>query len=523
MADDIRFEIEAELEVRDAAKREIGLKMVPWNTVIETREGLEMFERGAFDDVDPSQVFLRMDHENPPTGRGISIDQPDDAGYGIFKVARTQRGDDQLTLAVDGVATGASVGFREVPGGTETRTINGRRVRVHKKVDLLEVSTTWMPAYKDAGVAFVRSQEVATVAEEPTTPEPVAPAIDIDKLIDSRLAKFDEKLLVIEERSRQEIRLPDMKDSRPVITRGEWMQTALRMLGGERMPDAQLRALEDLTTTDNIGVVPDAFLSEIVGVIDTSRPFLNSTRRLSLPASGMNIVVPVIETRPTVARQTNGSGTLTEKADIDSTATSITTDSFEAITIAGGGDLSLQLLRRSSPSFLSLYLELLAEAMSQNAEAEALDALLTSSGINGGGVIDPEALTIGAAWENGAAVHKTPTTMWMSSAAVGAFIDAKSGGGTNIPLYSTIQAGFSANNGAGGVIQGLRPIHVPALDATDTDVIVGPSSGFAWTEDGAFTLQADVPSKAGRDVALVSIFWFAPLYPAAFTGYTLGS
>jgi hypothetical protein len=53
------------------------------------------------------------------------------------------------------------------------------------------------------------------------------------------------------------------------------------------------------------------------------------------------------------------------------------------------------------------------------------------------------------------------------------------------------------------------------------DVLIGPARGFAWAESAEMELQADNPGKAGRDVALVRMVWFAPLHPAAFTSYAL--
>ena len=364
---------------------------------------------------------------------------------------------------------------------------------------------------------MAESQEAAGAAAEPAVPA-IIPTVDttaIQRAFDNFAERMEDRVTRMEERARQDIVIPTPQQMNPEIHKGHWTQVAIKLLTGERVPELQTRVLADLVTTDNAGVVPEAFSTELIGIIDPRRPFLNSTRRIPTPDSGMTLNMPVLTTRPTAGVQVN------EKDDITSTTTSITSEGFDAITIAGGGDISLQLLKRSSPSYLNLYLELLAEALASNAESEAIDALLAAGVTPGTGTLDPEAMAIGEAWENGNAVKVPPDTIWLSSAGVSAFLDAKNDG-TNSPLYANIVANFNVASGvANGSISGLRPVHVPALDATATDVIIGPSRGFAWAEDGAFTLQVDVPAKAGRDVALVVIDWFAPLYPEAFTTYAV--
>ena len=183
-----------------------------------------------------------------------------------------------------------------------------------------------------------------------------------------------------------------------------------------------------------------------------------------------------------------------------------------------------RIIKRSSPSFLNLWMELLAEAYAIESEDQALLALFNSiGGVGAGTALDPENLSLGAAFVSSFdAIRRPPDTIWLSTQAVGEFIDAKATT-TNAPLYPGLSASAVAAGGITGVISGLRPVHVPSLDAHGAYAIVGPSNGFAWAEDGTYTLQVDVPSKAGRDVALVGMLWAAPWYPAAFTAYNVAS
>lgn len=562
------IEVDADIQVRDVAKREIDVRLMPWDRSIQTAFGMESFARGAFADTDVSQVRLwGLEHEvhfgvgqdgrptmtRHPVGKAIGLDDREDGQYATFRVAQTNRADEVLALAAEGIASGVSIEFAEVPGGSTVESVAGRRTKVHRRVRLTGASTTYNPAYgmdpQGSIVLAVRTAEGDTpVSEAPAVAEAPAPVpvsvTDIkdlevrvgdqikDAISQARSAgsigedvmqKFLDRLDAMEERSRMSFQIPSkVEQSHPDdFSRGDWLKLVLRTLTGESVGQAELQArvAADLITSDNLGVVPPAYLAEMIGIIDPSRPFLQSTRKLTTPRSGMQLTVPKIVTRPTTAKQTN------EKDELSSGETSIVPVNYNPTTVGGYGDISIQLLKRSDPSYLELYLDLLAEAYAIDADDFAVDALLAETAVVEGGAIDPsDGPLFGAAWANAAAVSRrlTPDTIWLGTAAAAQFIDAKSDT-TNAPLYSNLNGNFLASAGPGGTISGLRPVHVPALDDEAVDLIVGPSRGFAWAEDGTYTLQVDVPAKAGRDVGIVGMLWFAPLYPAAFTSYTLAS
>ena len=535
-----------DIEVRDLAKREVDMRLLPWGHTIETVLGPEEFRQGAFDGIDPSSVYLygaehemrfgmgqtgQMQPVRVPVGRATRVTNEADGPHATFKIARTGAGDENLALMADRIISGVSVEFRQVPGGTVIEKRDGRRVRVHQRALLTGATPTHRPAYgEQAAVLAVRSHEERTGPVTEIQEVPAAGA-DFSKFeaafaqIEARAkaqeevnARLLERLEREDEQARADIVIPAAtpKDKLPHV--GEWLQMVVRMMSGERIPEAQMRTLDDVITSDNAGVVPPAYLTELIGVIDNSRPFLSTTRRLPTPDSGMKLTVPVINQRPTVAVQN------TEKAEVDSTKTLIGTTDFNAITIAGAGDLSIQIIKRSSPNFLNLWIELLAEAYAIESEDQAILALLNATGgVGAATALDPENLSLGAAYVAAFdAIRRPPDTIWLSTEAVGAFIDAKATT-SNQPLYPGLRASATAAGGVEGVISGLRPVHVPSLDAHGAYAIVGPSSGFAWAEDGTYTLQVDVPAKAGRDVALVGILWPAPWYPAAFTTYNVAS
>ncbi len=540
------------LETLSMGQRIIELKAVPYGVIADSRYGKIMFERGAFGEVNPAEVRLRMDHEDPPTGLGDKFTDKGDGAYVRFKVSKTSRGDDQLQLAKDGVSRGASVGFEDVVGdtGPTLQQLNGEFVTVYgpNSAVMREVSTTWMPTFSDAGVTHMMStngqEENPTVPPEGTTgegvkdtsaPQPqinlMTPPVDtkhFDDKVDKMLGAFEEW----QEQVRKSISVPGpTPEAAPKPKLYDWAMVALQLMRGQPQNAETLKklALPDVITSDNPGLVPEVLVNDLTDLIRLNRPFINSLRQIAPPSTGMSLIVPAILQRAVTGTQS------AQKADITgATAPQVGTLTFPYEQVFGGADIAIQMLNRGDASFFDLLMQLLAEAYSLDAEGKALDALLNPTGTisgggtidppNDGGTLDPENALFGEAWENSITVYRrAPDSIWMDAAAVAQFIDAKSPM-TNAPLYSNLAAAFTAANGPGGVLSGLAPYYVPAMDdLPDVDVIVGPSRSYVYAEDPARNLQVDVPSKAGRDVALVGGFFFGPRYASAFTTYRIGS
>jgi hypothetical protein len=237
------------------------------------------------------------------------------------------------------------------------------------------------------------------------------------------------------------------------------------------------------------------------------------------------MTLPIVTVRAVAGTQAGSA----EKGALTTTATKVGTGTFAYQSVFGGADISIQMINRAEPSFFDVLTGDMAMAYALDCENKAIDALLagyTDSATVAhapvdGGTLDPENLELGDAWKTSILAYKrAPDTIWLSADAVAAFIDAKASG-TNAPLYSNLAAAFTAAGGPGGVLSGLRPIYVPALDDEDVDVIVGPSRGFVWAEDPARRLTADVPEKAGRDIVLAGGIFPAPRFAHAFTTYVI--
>lgn len=279
------------------------------------------------------------------------------------------------------------------------------------------------------------------------------------------------------------------------------------------------RALADQVTTDpNTGVIHAGWINQVYGIVDQGRPAINAIGTAALPPDGMQINWPTFAGDLTTLVGVQA----TQKTTITSVKVSIGNATANLKTFAGGSDISLQLINRSSPSYLEAYLRIMAAAYAAVTDKEAATGLSAQITLarNNFVIYDPAAADpTGSVLRT--AVFTASTKVQAATGQPGSVILAgltafvKLGGSlTPAPIYnSTGTANASTLNID---VDGLNVVYDPYLAATE--IIVTNGLAAQWREEGPQTIHATDVERLGESYAVWGMGLLTPTIPTGIVG-----
>jgi uncharacterized protein len=489
----------ADVTAADSEKGVIVGKVVPYGVFGNTSLGLVAFQAGAFAKP-PETVKLLLEHDGRrPIGRATSfVDGPDHMS-GTFKLSRTTAGRDALIEAAEGLRDGLSVGaniidFEDTEEGY-----------VVTSAELVEVSLVASPAFTQAGV-----DQVAASQPDPQPSEE-------DEQMDNETTEVEAAAQVVEASKHVEAAVPTSQYitvSAPRaldgMTAGRFAKVQLEAGAGDR--DSQLlvqAALADATTTTAAGLIPTRFLTEVIAVLDDSRPFIDSITRDNLPADGMEFKIPRRTQAPSVAEQA------AEGDEVSSTSFELDFLTVDVKTFSGGQRISRQLIERSDPSAQQTDAFAFAQT---NAGVAASDAT-TLYGSIVKGIADsynvmrfsPNRLLVGPSGTN-------DSFHWDDL--LGA-VD-----GSDRPLYAAAQpqnaAGLVSQGSTQGTVAGMQLV-VDANIPSNSNARIYPAAFATFYEAAAAPVNVSVQdvSTLEVEVAVYGYVAMAVKYPTAMRALTI--
>lgn len=340
--------------------RTVEIRIMPWGQVADTPEGREAFERGAFAGTDPGRVTIESQrHGGTLVGRGVALEEREDAAYLAARISETPAGDELLTLIRDGVISDASVSYKPV------KTARRKGVLNRQAVDLWRVAIVERGTYPGAGVLAIRSQSEDLNVTDETEITEANPPPDLSPLLE-RMEKLDDKIVQLQARA-----------AVPPVADPEYVAHSLGELLRRTLDEPLLnRALADQLSSENPGLLPKAVINNMVGLINRGRRTINAFGGPgALPDKGMTVNWPRLTTALTglIAAQS------TDKAAVVSAKVSFGEGTSAIVTYAGGSDISKQLIRRSQPPYLEAYARAMTIAWS-NVTNAAFSAAVYAGG-----------------------------------------------------------------------------------------------------------------------------------------------
>jgi HK97 family phage prohead protease len=492
-------------------RREISGKIVPMGTgeIGSTNLGQYTFAANSIEIADPSKVRLLSQHNlQKPIGKMISAETRPDGIYAVFRLSRSTAGSDALIMAQEGLVTGLSIGaeiLASKPSKDGYTVVSSARLK--------EVSLVTVPAFASAEILEIAAEEVIpaeenttteseTVVEETTTVE--APSVEAAAVEAAR------PTVTAMAYTTPRINLN--------ITAGQYAKAQLEASRGDADARELVAALQIATVTENTGMVPPTYLRDVIGIIDSQRPFIDSIERAALPASGMKIFTPKLGTQAAV-------GLTAEGAEFTSVDTTVTFQEDNVVKFAGAGTLNLELVDRSDPSFLDLYLRELAASYAQKTDQYA--AKIAADGSSDSSAATAYGAIAKSIADSYGVMRQTPNNLLVAPSGGNDNIDYAgllgAVDGSNRPLYAAAAsqnaAGLITQGSTNGTVAGLNLVVDPNYTGGTSNIKVGlvyPTMAMRFHESGTLQIRTNIVANGQLEIGIYGYVAVVNRYPAAF-------
>ena len=499
----------------DSEKRTLTGRIVTWNERGLTSAGATIFEKDSIDFSKPVKLLLEHDRTKP-LGKLTEITNDENGITASFKLAKTFAADDAIEEAIFGIRDGFSVGVKI----NEWKNEEG--VLMIKSSNLQEVSLVTEPAIDSARVSEIAAseqpQDSEATAEDTTKEENKVSEIISEAPIASEAVEAAQTPVVTANYVAYTKPRVDTN-----VTAGQYAAAQIRAIQGDTDARDLVAALQVATVSENTGTVPPNYLRDLIGIIDSSRPFIDSIERAPLPATGMKIFTPKLGTQATVALTAEG-------AEYSSTDTTVTFQEDTVVKFAGAGIINQELADRSDPGFIDLYLRELAGSYAQKTDAYAAQIASQNAGGSSGTTIY-KAIADGISDSFGV-MRFTPNRLMVAPSGGHTNVDFANllgaVDGSNRPLFAAAlsqnAAGLITQGSTNGTVAGLDLIVDPNYTGDDTNTkygLVYPSQAMRFHESGTLEIRANVVANGRIEIGIYGYVCVVNRYPTAFRQLTV--
>jgi hypothetical protein len=267
-------------------------------------------------------------------------------------------------------------------------------------------------------------------------------------------------------------------------------------------------AVADQITTDNPGVIPPGWRTDIKANLDARRPAIRAVGSIGLPPAGMDSNWPYYAGNLDAIIGVQAA----EKTDLAGPKISILKATAPIKTAGVVTDISYQLLMRSSPSYLTAYLAICRAAWARYTE-KVFELALFAGGTASASALPTTGDTFAAALFTMSAEVEDATGSPANAVGVAKDLWLALGKLPNFrnPAYGTSNvAGVSSAANLRININGLEVERWPFL--ANGSMVVTNDQAAKFAETGAMVADSENVVKLGRDVATWGMYEDAEIY-----------